>query len=233
MTVTVPPEQDKVTGSPAMITTFASAGNGTSAGYVGIELDPAVAAHLQALLAGSDTSNCDLSDDFFNPIRVRQLDLSNNICGAETILTDGIGRGGYPDCLLMNPAASLNLTITGTQLHGLAFGAFTISWVYFNNGSITTNNVVPSALQCGAECGVFAWASQFDCTTVTSCDAQPALTTTVTTTKAASGPSPTGDSSGGKGQQIAVVSYINPLADPAAWDRLIEYPVEKMPISPG
>ncbi|KAB8236641.1 uncharacterized protein BDW43DRAFT_308320 [Aspergillus alliaceus] len=196
-TVTVPPEQDKVTGSPAMIRTFASSGNGASAGDVGIELDPAVAAHLQALLAGSNTSNCDLSDEFFNPIRIRQLDLSNIICGVETILADGIGQGGYPDWLLMNPArlpwtepevvaavntvvrwalnqaASLNPTITETQLHGLAFGAFAISWVYFNNGAIMANNAVPSAslrggpsatacaqqtaLQCGAECGVFAW----------------------------------------------------------------------------
>jgi hypothetical protein len=31
-------------------------------------------------------------------------------------------------------------------------------------------------------------------------------------------------------EQIAVVLYINPLADPAAWNRLIEYPVKKMPI---
>lgn len=36
--------------------------------------------------------------------------------------------------------------------------------------------------------------------------------------------------SGGTGQQIAVASYINPLADPSAWNRLIEYPLAKMPI---
>ncbi|PKY04114.1 fibronectin type III domain protein [Aspergillus campestris IBT 28561] len=37
-------------------------------------------------------------------------------------------------------------------------------------------------------------------------------------------------SNSSNGQQIAVASYINPLADPAAWDRLINYPTKKMPI---
>ncbi|KAJ5273499.1 hypothetical protein N7478_008624 [Penicillium angulare] len=34
----------------------------------------------------------------------------------------------------------------------------------------------------------------------------------------------------GNGQQIAVASYIDPAADAAAWDRLIEYSVDKMPL---
>lgn len=54
-----------------MITTFASAGNGASAGDVGIELYPDVAAHLQKLLSGSDNSNCDVGDDFFHPGAIR------------------------------------------------------------------------------------------------------------------------------------------------------------------
>ncbi|GES61487.1 fibronectin type III domain protein [Aspergillus terreus] len=41
---------------------------------------------------------------------------------------------------------------------------------------------------------------------------------------------PPGGSGAGDGQQIAVASYINPLADPAAWNRLIDYPIKKMPI---
>ncbi|KAB8211919.1 fibronectin type III domain protein [Aspergillus parasiticus] len=41
---------------------------------------------------------------------------------------------------------------------------------------------------------------------------------------------PSSGSNASDGQQIAVASYINPLADPAAWDRLIKYPLEKMPI---
>ncbi|OGM49583.1 hypothetical protein ABOM_001752 [Aspergillus bombycis] len=41
---------------------------------------------------------------------------------------------------------------------------------------------------------------------------------------------PSSGSNASDGQQIAVASYINPLADPAAWDRLITYPLEKMPI---
>lgn len=32
------------------------------------------------------------------------------------------------------------------------------------------------------------------------------------------------------GQQIAIASYINPLADPDAWSRLIDYPTEKLSI---
>ncbi|KAE8358366.1 Spherulation-specific family 4-domain-containing protein [Aspergillus caelatus] len=273
MTITAPPEQDKATGTPVVITTFASAGNGAMAGDVGIELDPAVAAHLQALLSGSDTSSCDVGEDTTDSIRARQVGV-DLICGAQIIIADSIGRLGAPDWLLvhggtmawveaemvaavntvvrwtLNQASLLNPTITGALLVVAASRAVALSWAFLNNGAITTNNVIPSAslqngpsatacaqqtaVQCGAECGVFKWAPQFDCTTacttVTSCYAQPALTTTLTTTKTASGPSPTGGSSGGKGQQIAVASYINPLADPAAWDRLIEYPVEKMPI---
>ncbi|CAG8882975.1 unnamed protein product [Penicillium egyptiacum] len=150
----------------------------------------------------------------------------------------------------LTQATFLNPTITGTQLHGLAVGAFALSWIYFNNGGIKTNNIIPSvslqggasatscqeqtATQCGAECGVLSWAPQFDCTTtcstVTSCDAQSALSTTVTSTKTATGSTPTGGSSDANGQQIAVASYINPLADPSAWNRLIGYSVDKMPI---
>ncbi|RAH50969.1 uncharacterized protein BO95DRAFT_438227 [Aspergillus brunneoviolaceus CBS 621.78] len=43
-------------------------------------------------------------------------------------------------------------------------------------------------------------------------------------------PNATGCLSTVQGQQIAVASYINPLSDPAAWDRLIDYDVSKMPI---
>ncbi|PYI01923.1 fibronectin type III domain protein [Aspergillus sclerotiicarbonarius CBS 121057] len=32
------------------------------------------------------------------------------------------------------------------------------------------------------------------------------------------------------GQQIALASYINPLADPAAWDRIIDYPQDKVTV---
>jgi len=52
-------------------------------------------------------------------------------------------------------------------------------------------------------------------------------------TGAAGNPNSTSTSSGslgGTGQQIAVASYINPSGDPAAWNRLIGYPKEKMPI---
>ncbi|KAE8395561.1 Spherulation-specific family 4-domain-containing protein [Aspergillus alliaceus] len=275
-TVTQPPEQDRATGLPATITTFASAGNGASAGDVGIELDSTVAAHLQALLSGSDTSNCEVGAKFFlsSSLWASSLDMTSVICGAEHILADSIGRDGYPNWLLMNQgrfpwtkaevvaglntvvqwaliqARRLNPTISPSHLHGLAVGAFALSWAYFNNGAITINNVIPSAslqggpsatvcqaqtaTQCGVECGVQPWAPQFTCSTacstVTSCDAQPALTTTLTTTMTAIGSDPTGSSSTGQGQQIAVASYINPLADQAAWNRLIEYPVKKMPI---
>ncbi|RAL15201.1 uncharacterized protein BO97DRAFT_463072 [Aspergillus homomorphus CBS 101889] len=40
----------------------------------------------------------------------------------------------------------------------------------------------------------------------------------------------TGGPSAYQGQQIAVASYISPLSDPAAWDRLIKYDVTKMSI---
>ncbi|RAL02336.1 uncharacterized protein BO80DRAFT_472333 [Aspergillus ibericus CBS 121593] len=276
-TITQPPEQDKATGLPATITTFASAGSGTSAGDVGIQLDSTVAAHLQALLSGSDNSNCEVGANYFaSSLQTRSLDLTSVICGAESILADGIGRDGYPNWLLMNQgrfpwtnaelvaglntvvqwaltqASHLNPTISASHLHGMAVGAFALSWVYFTNGAITTNNVIPSAslqggptatvcqsqtaTQCGVECEVQPWAPQFACSTacstVTSCDAQDALTTTLTATMTAVGSDPTGNSSAttGQGQQIAVASYINPLSDPAAWDRLIAYDVKKMPI---
>ncbi|KAF7184442.1 hypothetical protein CNMCM7691_005262 [Aspergillus felis] len=97
-------KQDRVTGLPAIITTFVSAGNSISAGDVGIELDSTVAAHLQALLSGSDNSNCDVGADFFpsSSLRTHSLDMASVICGAENVLADGIGRDGYPDWLLMN-----------------------------------------------------------------------------------------------------------------------------------
>ncbi|KAE8371195.1 Spherulation-specific family 4-domain-containing protein [Aspergillus bertholletiae] len=257
ITITAPPEQDKATGTPVVITTFASAGNGATAGDVGIELDPAVAAHLQALLSGSDTSSCDVGEDTTDSIRARQVGV-DLIYGAQIIIADSIGWLGVPDWLLvhggtmawveaemvaavntvvrwtLNQASLLNPTITGALLIVAVSRAVALSWAFLNNGAITTNNVIPSvslqsgpsatacaqqtAVQCGAECGIFY------------CYAQPALIRTLTTTKIASSPSPTGGSGGGKGQQIAVASYINPLADPAAWDRLIEYPIEKIPI---
>ncbi|EAW24040.1 uncharacterized protein NFIA_036120 [Aspergillus fischeri NRRL 181] len=274
-TITQPPEQDRATGLPATTTTFASAGNGASAGDVGIELDSTVAAHLQALLSGSDNSNCDVGADFFpsSSLRAPSLDMASVICGAENILADGIGRDGYPDWLLMNQggfpwtnvagvktvvqwaltqADRLNPAISASHLHGLAVGAFALSWLYFTNGAITTNNVIPAAslqggptatvcqaqtaTQCGVECEVQTFAPQFACSTacltVTSCDAQDALTTTLTATMTAVGADPTGNSSTapGQGQQIAVASYINPLGDPAAWNWLIAYDVKKMPI---
>ncbi|EPS26948.1 hypothetical protein PDE_01888 [Penicillium oxalicum 114-2] len=39
-----------------------------------------------------------------------------------------------------------------------------------------------------------------------------------------------GSNSSASGQQVAVASYINPLADPSAWDRLVGYSSSKMPI---
>ncbi|KAL4874381.1 Spherulation-specific family 4-domain-containing protein [Aspergillus karnatakaensis] len=35
---------------------------------------------------------------------------------------------------------------------------------------------------------------------------------------------------GGEGQQIAIASYINPLGDPASWDRLLAYDTEKVSV---
>ncbi|KAH8431510.1 uncharacterized protein LDX57_009173 [Aspergillus melleus] len=274
-TITQPAEQDKATGLPATITTFASATNGASKGDLGIVLDSTVAAHLQALLSGSETSSCEVGDDFFSSssLQTRSLDMTSIICGAENILVDGIGREGYPNWLVMNQgrfpwtnaelvagrnavvqwaltqAHRLNPTISATHLRSLAVGAFALAVTYSINGVITTNNVIPSAslqggptatvcqaqtaTQCGAACEIQPFAPQFACSTacstVTSCDALDTITTTRTATMTGSDAYPTG-STGGKGQQIAVASYINPLSDPAAWDRLIEYPVEKMPI---
>ncbi|KAL3492448.1 Spherulation-specific family 4-domain-containing protein [Aspergillus germanicus] len=259
MTVTQAPEQAEATGPPSVITTFASDGNGANAGDVGIQLDPLVASRLQLLLARPDTRNCDLVDYFFfdsDLLHVRDLDLNNVICGAQTILADEIEREGYPDWLLVNPArlpwtnaelvagvntvvrwalntaTRLNPTITGDNLRGLAVGAFALSWLYFNNGIISAGNIIPAAslrggpsatqcpmqtaVKCGVECYVYPWAPQWDCTTacVTS-----RINTTATSTFSAD-----------KGQQIAIASYINPLADPAAWNRLIAYDPVKMPI---
>ncbi|RDW70549.1 uncharacterized protein DSM5745_08060 [Aspergillus mulundensis] len=275
MTVTAPPEQDKATGPPAIITTLASAGHGGSAGDVEIQLQADVADHIKLLLSASDNTNCDVGDDFFNSntIHTRDVDLSSVACGAQNILADGINRDGFPNWLLMNPArfpwtnaevvaaantvirwalnsaTRLNAAITPGELQGLAVGAFALSWLYFNNGNIASSNIIPAAslrggpsatkcplqtaVQCGAECAVHSWAPQFDCTTtcstVTSCNAQSTITTTATRTFTA-GSGSTGLPSGGKGQQIAVASYINPLADPAAWNRLIAYDSDKMPI---
>ncbi|KAL3428575.1 Spherulation-specific family 4-domain-containing protein, partial [Aspergillus tetrazonus] len=149
----------------------------------------------------------------------------------------------------LNSATRLNTAIRPGELQGLAVGAFALSWIYFNNGNIASSNIIPAAslrggpsatqcplqtaVQCGAECGVHSWAPQFDCTTtcstVTSCNAQSTITTTATSTFPA-GAGSTSLPSGGKGQQIAVASYINPLADPAAWNRLIAYDSDKMPV---
>ncbi|PLB46596.1 hypothetical protein P170DRAFT_498546 [Aspergillus steynii IBT 23096] len=273
-TITQPPEQDKVTGLPATITTFASPTNGANAGDVGIDLDPTVAAHLQALLSSSDASSCDVGDYLSaRSLETRGLDLFSLICNAQRLVVDGVGRGGVGRELVMNhgrlpwtdreivaavntvvqwtlvEAKKLNPTISASTLDKVAAGAVTLAWIYDIYGVIKEHNVIPSkslqggssataceaqtATQCGVECGVMPWAPQFECTTacstVTSCDATSALTTTRTATMTAFGPDPTG-SSGGKGQQIAVASYINPLSDPAAWDRLIDYSPDKMPI---
>jgi hypothetical protein len=144
-----------------VITTFTSDGNRANVGDVGIQLDPLVASRLQLLLARPDTRNCDLVDDFFdsNLLHVRDLDLNNVICGAQTILADEIEREGYPDWLLVNPArlpwtnaelvagvntlirwalntaTRLNPTITGDNLRGLAVGAFALSWLYLTMAS--------------------------------------------------------------------------------------------------
>ncbi|PWY63693.1 hypothetical protein BO83DRAFT_156205 [Aspergillus eucalypticola CBS 122712] len=161
------------------------------------------------------------------------------VAGLNTIVQWALTQGGR-----VNPA------ISPSHLHGLAVGAFALSWFHYNHGSITTNNVIPSAslqggasatmcqlqtaTQCGVGCGIQSWAPQYACSTscanVTSCDAQSALTTTLTTIMTAVGPDSTGSSSADQGQQIAVASSINPLSDPAAWDRLIDYNADKMPI---
>lgn len=58
--------------------------------------------------------------------------------------------------------------------------------------------------------------------------AGPTSTTTVPTETAAPPPPP--PPSGISGQQIAVASYINPLADPDAWSRLISYDSSKVSV---
>ncbi|KAL3479399.1 Spherulation-specific family 4-domain-containing protein [Aspergillus californicus] len=250
ISVRAPPEQDKATGPPAVITTLASAAYGGGAGDVEIQLQEDVADHIQLLLSASDNNNCDVGDDFFNSntIYTRDLDLSSVACGAQNILAAGIDRDGFPNWLLMNSArfpwtqaevvtavnsvirwalnsgTRLNAAITPGELQGLAVGAFALS---------ATKCPPQTAIQCGAECGVHSWAPQFDCTTtcstVTGCNAQSTITMTATSTFPA-GSGSTSLPSGGKGQQIAVASYINPLADPAAWNRLIAYDSDKMPI---
>ncbi|KAJ5423592.1 hypothetical protein N7491_008808 [Penicillium cf. griseofulvum] len=160
------------------------------------------------------------------------------VAGVQTVIT-----------WALNSATRLNTAIVPNELRGLAIGAFAFSYIYYSNGKIATSNIIPgsslqggatatecplqTAVQCGANCGVHSWAPQFDCTTtcstVTSCDAQSTITTTATRTFTAGSVS-TSSPSGGKGQQIAMASYINPLADPAAWNRLIGYDSDKMPI---
>lgn len=161
------------------------------------------------------------------------------VAGVQTVIT-----------WALNSAARLNTAIVPNELRGLAIGAFAFSYIYhYINGKIATSNIIPAAslqggatatecplqtaVQCGANCGVHSWAPQFDCTTtcstVTSCDAQSTIMTTATRTFAAGSVS-TSSPSGDKGQQIAMASYINPLADPAAWNRLIGYDSDKMPI---
>ncbi len=157
---------------------------------------------------------------------MRALDLANVICGAENLLAGAIHRDGIADWLVVNPArlpwteadvvaavdtlvqwafargAMLNPGVGATELRYMAVGAFGLSWAFFFNGVITSNNIIPAAslqggpsatacpiqtaTQCGAGCGYFSWAPQFECSTtcstVTSCDATSALTTTATST---------------------------------------------------
>lgn len=48
------------------------------------------------------------------------------------------------------------------------------------------------------------------------------------TTTSTSSPVPTTGPVGTGGQQIAIASYIDPLGDPASWDRLIGYSSDKL-----
>ncbi|KAK3935527.1 hypothetical protein QBC46DRAFT_346544 [Diplogelasinospora grovesii] len=67
----------------ATITTFASAISGAKLGDVGIKLDLAVAAHVQALLSGTDKGDCDVGADFFNnPTSKHALNLADVVCSA-------------------------------------------------------------------------------------------------------------------------------------------------------
>ncbi|KAJ5389064.1 uncharacterized protein N7496_000132 [Penicillium cataractarum] len=111
MTVTQPPEQAVATGSPLIITTMASSGNGASVGDVAIKLDSAEAAHLQALLSGSNNGNCDVGNDFFTPtLRARQLDQSNIICAGMNVIADGITRDGVQPWLFVIPVVSVKIS---------------------------------------------------------------------------------------------------------------------------
>ncbi|KAJ5326091.1 uncharacterized protein N7506_009193 [Penicillium brevicompactum] len=94
-----------------------------------------------------------------------------------------------------------------------------------------------TATECGVGCTVSPYGPHFmcttDCSTVTSYNAKVTHTTTATwiqTAQSSVSNNTSGSSSGFSGQQIAVASYINPLSDPASWDRLIGYPFGKMPI---
>ncbi|KAL2837500.1 Spherulation-specific family 4-domain-containing protein [Aspergillus pseudoustus] len=124
----------------------------------------------------------------------------------------------------LNTATRLNPAITGSDLRGLAIGVFALSWLYFNNGKIAASNIIPGASLYGGPS-----ATQCPMQTAVHCNAQSRISTTATTTFPA-GSSPTDVPSSDQGQQIAVALYINPLADPAAWKRLIAYDPEKMPI---
>jgi hypothetical protein len=78
-----------------IIPTFASAVKDANIGAVGIELDPQVAARVQELLSKSNSSTCELGNDFFNPINVHVFDLADITCGTQNLLVDSIGREGY------------------------------------------------------------------------------------------------------------------------------------------
>jgi hypothetical protein len=55
-----------------VFTTFAVAGNGASAGDVGIELDTTTAAYIQNILASADFNcNFDALSDLFAPVNVK------------------------------------------------------------------------------------------------------------------------------------------------------------------
>lgn len=216
----------RVFSAAATITTFASAVGGAKPGDVGIELDAKAAAHIQQLMLGSDTSNCDVGDDFFDSYDKRALDMADVLCGAQNLMSDAIRREGIADYLLVNPArlpwteadvvaavnrlvqwslaqaAILNPGVGAAQLRFMAVGAFGLSFAYYFNGAITSNNIIPgaslkggpeatecpleTATKCGVGCGVFAWAPQFECTTtcstITSCDAQDEISTTLIST---------------------------------------------------
>lgn len=149
--------------------------------------------------------------------------------------------------------ALLNAQIGAYTMHALAVGAFALSWRFLSqSGTIPTLNIIAAAAlqggasateceaqtatQCTAECGVYTWAPMYDCATacatITSCDATPVRTTTATTflPTYVSSAKPTEVPLSDQGQQIAIASYINPLGDPAAWQRLISYDSGKLSV---